>query len=148
MSIELYVPFVAKQLDCAPHEVVPERGSPMELSKLLWPLAQLFGGDSSEAVEIREAPYDSSFEAEVDAFLENWEADPYAENGVRSVGAARVLHERITQAIIVCGANEAAGNLMMIPPRTLPEGIRQMAAALLMLHRMELPFEPDTTVAR
>jgi len=99
-------------------------------------------------VAIRETAYDSSFEPEVDAFLESWEADPYAENGVKSVGAAKVLHERITQAIIVCTANEAAGESMILPPRSLPEGMRQVAAALLMLHRMELPFQPGTTIAR
>lgn len=118
MSIELFVPFVAKQLDCAPQEVVPERGSPMEVAKLLWPLAQLFSGSSSDTLVIRDATYDSSFEPEVDAFLETWEADPYVENGVRSLGAARVLHERITQALTVCAANEAAGEDMILPPRS------------------------------
>jgi hypothetical protein len=78
MSVELYVPIIAKQLECAPHEVVAERGSPMELAELLWPLAQLFSGSSPSAVAIREAAYDSSFEPEVDAFLESWEADPFA----------------------------------------------------------------------
>jgi hypothetical protein len=148
MSVELFVPFIAKQLDCAPQEVVPERGSPMQMAELLWPLAQLFSGDGPDAVAIREAIYDSSFEPEVDAFLESWEADPYAESGVKTAGAARVLYERVTQALIVCGANEAAGQTMLLPPRSLPIGIQQIAAALLMLHRMDLPFEPGAVVAR
>jgi hypothetical protein len=148
VSVELFLPFVAKQLDCALQDVTPEHGTPMELVELLWPLLQMFSGGEDAAVALRQSTYDGSDEPEVDRFLEAWEADPHAENGVRSAGAARVLFERVQQAVIVCGANEAAGEMMMMPPRSLPPGVRQVAAALLMLHKMELPFYPGTATPR
>lgn len=144
MSVGLYVPFLAHQLACAPEEVRLSKGPALELAELLYPFAQLFSGEAGRT--IRERTYNSASEAEVDSFLEKLEANPFSDNGVRSVDAAHVLYERVRQALVVCGANAAAKQPMLLPPKHLPDRIRQVAAALLMLHGMTLPFQPGTAI--
>lgn len=146
MSVELYVPFLAEHLGCTPEDVKPTKGPAIELASLLYPFAQLFGGEAGRS--IRELPYVAAYEADVDSFLEALEADPFNDAGLANLNAAHVFYERIRQAIIVCGANAAARRPMLLPPKHLPEGVRQVAAALLMLHKMMLPFHPGTATPR
>ena len=141
MSIELFVSFVAKELDCIPSELTPTRGNPLEIPRLLWPFLEMFMGE--DARPIRERPYRAEAAGEVDAFLEALEAEGPPQS-LASMDAARVLLERVEQAIVVATANAAAGELVILPPAVLPGPSREIAAALLWLHRMELPFAPGT----
>lgn len=59
--------------------------------------------------------------------------------------AARVLLERIKQAMMVLGSNKAASRRVMVPLTHLPEAVREVAAVIQWLYRMTLPFEPGST---
>ena len=141
MSIELFVSFVAKELDCIPSELTPVRGDPLDIPRLLWPFLEMFMGEAARP--IRELPYRTEAASEVDAFLEALEAEGPPQN-LASMDAARVLLERVEQAIVVATANASAGELVILPPASLSGPSREIAAALLWLHRMELPFAPGS----
>ena len=145
MSIELFVPFCAKALGITPNEVPPERGSARETTELLWIMMKALQDlppDASAALDAQ--PYDATGAAEFDAMLEAMEADPTAEFGVKTLAAASVWRERVFQGIMVAELNELAGTPTLVPPRQMPKHLREVAAALLWLHRMDLPFPPGS----
>ena len=134
MSIELYVPFVAKELGLVPEQVRPEFGDARRVQELLWPVASFF------ATVAGIADYQASAEAEADAVLEALEADPSAW-GDFSSDAARVLKDRTTYALTVLEANARADEPVICPPVTLTEEMQRAAMALLWLHRTVIPSE-------
>lgn len=132
MSVDLYVPFIARELGTTPDRVKLEKCNAAEIAELLWPLASFFQTAAGSADYRQEA------EAEADAVLEALEADP-TDWGDVSRAAARVLLARTTYAISVLMLNEGAGETVICPPRSLDPDIRRVAAALCWLHRMDLP---------
>lgn len=134
MSIQLYVPFLARELGTTPGRVRPEHADAKHMQALLWPLASFFHAVAGIAEYHKEA------EAEADAVLEALEANPTTWIDFTS-NAARVLYDRTTYAIAVLEANARAGEHVICPPTSLDEDIRRVAAALLWLHNMELPSE-------
>jgi hypothetical protein len=134
VSIELYVPFIAREIGTTPERVRPEYAHPKHMQALLWPVASYFHTVAGIA------EYHEEAEAEADAVLEALEADPTAWINFTSE-AARVLHDRATYAITVLEANAQAGEQVLRPPVSLEDDLQRVAAALLWLHRMELPSQ-------
>lgn len=134
MSIQLYVPFIARELGTTPERVRPERSDPQRIQALLWPAASFFQTVAGIAEYTPEA------EAEADAVLEALEADPTTWIDFSSE-AARVLYERTSYALTVLELNARAGENVICPPSSLNEDLQRVAAVLLWLHRMELPTE-------
>lgn len=85
MSIELYVPFLARELGTTPERVRPEYAEPKQVQALLWPVASFF----HKVAGIAE--YHEEAEAEAEAVLEALEANPTAWIDFTS-DAARVLY--------------------------------------------------------
>ncbi len=134
MSIELYVPFLARELGTTLERVRPEYADAKEVQALLWPVASFFHTVAGIAEYRREA------EAEADTVLEALEANPTTWIDFSS-DAARVLYDRTTYALTILEANGQAGEHVLSPPGSLDEDLRRVAAALLWLHRAELPEE-------
>ena len=134
MSIELYVPFLARELGTTPERVRPEHAAAKHMQALLWPAASFFHTVAGIA------EYHEEAEVEADAVLEALEADPTTWIDFTS-DAARVLYDRATYAIAVLEANAQAGEHVICPPMSLDEDLQRVAAALLWLHRTELPRE-------
>jgi hypothetical protein len=114
--------------------VSPEYGDAEQMQALLWPVASYF------RIVAGIAEYREDAEPEADAVLEALEADP-TEWIDFSSDAARVLYDRATYAITVLQANVMAGQQVVCPPASLDEELQRVAAALLWLHRAELPKE-------
>ena len=134
MSVELYVPFVAKELGLVSEQVRPEFGDARRVQELLWPVATFFQTVAGIA------DYHASAETEADAVLEALEADPSAWPDLSS-DAARVLKDRTTYALSVLELNAQAGEPVICPPASLSEDIQRAAMALLWLHRVRIPAE-------
>jgi hypothetical protein len=134
VSIELYVPFLARELGTIPQRVKPERAEPGRVQALLWPAASFFRTVAGIATYREEA------EAEADAVLEALEADPSDWIDFSS-DAARVLYDRTLYILTVLQANELAGEKVTCPPSSLDEELQRVAAVLLWLHRTEVPLE-------
>jgi hypothetical protein len=112
--------------------VRPEYADAEHVQALLWPVASFFHAVAGIA------EYHEESEAEADAVLEALEADPTTWINFTS-DAARVLYDRTTYAITVLELNAQAGEQVLCPPLSLQEEMRRVAAALLWLHRMDLP---------
>ena len=134
MSIQLYVPFLARELATTPEQVRPEYADAKHMQRLLWSVASFFHTVAGIA------EYHEAAEAEADAVLEALEADPTTWIDFTS-DAARVLYDRATYAIAILKANAQAGEQVICPPVSLDEDLQRVAAALLWLHQMELPRE-------
>jgi hypothetical protein len=134
MSIELYVPFLAREMNVIPEQVRPEYSGAEHMQALLWPVASFF------RIVAGIADYHEEAEAEADAVLEALEANPTTWIDFSS-NAACVLYERVAYAIAVLEANARANEQVICPPKSLEEDLQRVAATLLWLHRMELPSE-------
>lgn len=134
MSIELYVPFLARELGTTPDKVRPERANASRIQSLLWPAASFFKTVAGNAAYTVEA------ESEADAVLEALEASPSDWINFSS-DAARVLYDRATYALSVLEINSRAKEWVICPPASLSEELQQVAAVLLWLHRTELPAD-------
>ena len=134
MSIELYVPFLARELKTVPERVQPEYADAKCVQALLWPVASFFHTVAGIA------EYREDAEAEADVVLEALEANPTTWIDFSS-DAARVLYERANYAITVLEANARAGEQVVCPPGSLDEDLQRVAVSLLWLHRMTLPDE-------
>lgn len=132
MSLELYVSFLARELGTIPQEVPCDRAPAQEVQTLLLPAVSYFNTVAGIA------EYKPEAEAEADAVLEALEADPTGWTNYSS-DAAKVLYERALFAANVLEIDAKAGELAIAPPQSLDEGLRQVAAVLLWLHRTKLP---------
>jgi hypothetical protein len=141
MSVKLLVTFLKRYLQGNPEDIHPEKGHPDEVMELLWPLLAPYQGKKGERV--RAQRYDVASEIEVDEALEKWAKSAAAKPPGLSPLAQRVFLERLKQALIVIQANAAAGEQMLVPPRSLPAHHRRVAAALMWLHEMELPYPAE-----
>jgi hypothetical protein len=144
MSTTLFVLFCAKSLDTTPEKVPLTKGPATEGIDLLGMMQRPLKG----AHDILALPYDASGEDEFDEMLEELEVNPVGKFGVRSSAAASVWAERVKQAVLTLTANMIAGEQVLVPPREMPKHLREVAYAILMLHRMELPFHPGTATPR
>jgi len=144
MSVDLAVRYVCDQVELGEGNPPFHLGDAMEATDLLFPMLEMFQSDLGRKVNA--LPYDKAGEAEVDAALESLAQAPEVGVEMRSTKAARVLLERVKQALITLGANAAANEPVLIPSRSLEKGHRHTATALLWLHQMELPFEPGTVL--
>ncbi|WP_311269589.1 hypothetical protein [Sphingobium sp. WCS2017Hpa-17] len=138
MSVSLFITFLKRRLRENPSDVKPEKAHPDEVLKLLWPLLTPYQGKKGE--RIRALRYDPASEAEVDGAFEKWAQSSAPRPTAMAPLAQRVFLERLRQAIIAIEANAAAGETLLIPPRSLSPHDRHVAAALLWLHEMELPY--------
>lgn len=118
----------------------PEPLSGWQVICALWPINERF---RPRFEHLRSLPYNPAFEAEADQALEHWAKHPGDAWADRSAGCWRVLLERQMQAITLAVVNQAAGNPVMFVPRGLPTSDRTMAAALFLLHAMQLPWPPE-----
>lgn len=141
MSIELFKTFLVRH--CDPDDMRVEMGDPMELVETLWSYVELFqpGGPGHGCIDL---PYDPAYEAEVDQMLEGMADAPLGDHATRTAEAGRVLLERVTQTIAILTEKAVSGDQVPMIPRSLSAGHRFAGAAILLLHQMELPFEPGT----
>jgi hypothetical protein len=138
--------FLEHQLGVTAETYQPEFGDPTEVIGLLWPFLKPLQQEPAKTF-VEMMPYDPAGEADFDLMLMMMAVAPDEPLTNRSDAALTVWHERLTQAIVVLGANAALGKPVMLPPRELPEHHRQIAAACLWLHEMELPYFPGTVIA-
>ena len=107
----------------------PEAFSPKETAMLLYEAGYLF---TPRMAAINATPYDTLFDEEADGAL-IWLArfDNFELWDKMSAGGWRVMYERFSYAIVVAGANAAAGTEVMT---RLPQGLdhqSQCRAAML-----------------
>lgn len=107
----------------------PEAFSPEETAMLLYETGYLF---TPRMAAIKATPYDTHFDEEADGAL-IWLArfDNFELWDKMSAGGWRVMYERFSYAIVVAGANAAAGTEVMT---RLPQGLdhqSQCRAAML-----------------
>lgn len=134
MSIQLYISFLAGELGTTPDRVSPEYADAKRMQALLWPAASFFQTVAGIA------EYRETAESEADGVIEALEANPTTWTDFTS-DAARVLYDRATYAIAVLQGNVQVGERVICPPVSLDEDMQRVAAALLWLHKMELPNE-------
>ena len=132
MSIQLNGSFLAKKAGTPSDQVHSAYGDAKHVQALLWPAASFF----QTAAGI--ADYHEDAEAEADAVIEALESDPRTWIAFTS-DAARVLSDRTTYAIAVLQGNLQVGERVICPPVSLDEDLQRVAAALLWLHKMDLP---------
>ena len=138
MSVKLFVTFLKRHLQEPPEEIRPEKAQADEVAELLWPLLRPFQGKKGE--RIGALRYDVAAEPAVDAALEKWAQSAAAKLPALPPLAQRILLERVRQSLIAIQAHAAAGELLLVPPRSLSAHHRHVAAALLWLHEMTLPY--------
>ena len=141
MSVKLLVTFLKRYFLESPEDARPEKAHPDEVAELLRPLLIPYQGKKGE--RIRALPYDVANEIVVDEALEKWAQSAAARPPALPPLAQRVLVERLRQSLIVIQASTAAGEQLLVPPRSLPPHHRRVAAALLWLHEMALPYPED-----
>lgn len=127
MSVKLFVTFLKRHLQESPEDIRPEKTNADEVAELLWPLLRPFQGKVAA-------------EPAVDAALEKWAQSAGAKLPALPPLAQRILLERVRQSLIAIQAHAAAGELLLVPPRSLSAHHRHVAAAMLWLHEMELPY--------
>jgi hypothetical protein len=138
MSVKLFVTFLKRHLQESPEDIRPEKAHADEVAELLWPLLRPFQGKKGE--RIGALRYDVTAEPAVDAALEKWAQSAAAKLPALPPLAQRILLERVRQSLIAIQAHAAAGELLLVPPRSLSAHHRHVAAALLWLHEMTLPY--------
>lgn len=143
MSVELFGLFLASRYGCSPDQITIPKGDPAEVADLLQPFWGPLTAEPAKSF-LQVTPYDPRGAGDFDAMIEAMAADPEGNHTNRSDSALTVWSERLKQAMMVLLANGADGKQVMLPPRDLPKNERQIAAACLWLHRMELPFAPGT----
>jgi hypothetical protein len=116
----------------APVEPAFQRDVMFSLLKLLW---------TDDFPAIAAQPYNPAFEREADIVLRTLIRGSDERVGV-SPAAARVLLERILQAIAALAANVEAGGGTISMPSGLSASALTGAVALWWLDSMELPFPP------
>lgn len=146
MSMGLFGMFLEHQLGLTAENFRPEFGDPSEVIELLWPFVEALQHEPAKTFVLT-MPYDAAGEADFDVMLMTLAIAPDEPMITRSDAALTVWHERVTQAIVVLGANAALGKPVILPPRELSKAHRQVAAACLWLHEMELPYFPGTVIA-
>lgn len=146
MSVKLLVTFLKRYFLESPEDARPEKAHPDEVAALLRPLLAPYQGKKGE--RIRALQYDAASEIAVDEALEKWSQSAAPKPPALPPLAQRVLVERLRQALIVIQAKAAAGEQLLVPPRSLPPHHRRVAAALLWLHEMELPYPAEAHSAR
>jgi hypothetical protein len=155
---QLLMAYIAATLNKMPNEWgKPRRLSGMDVVAALWPLNDLF---RPHMADIGLLPYESCHEADADTAIEGFIGHGLSAWVNLPAGVWRVLMERHLQGLVVCSANEAAGNAaFMTVPAELPADSIPGAAMIYMLHGMKLPFpvkqrsadefpQPDAPVSR
>lgn len=137
---DLFRMFAERILGKPLETVQPQFMTGLQAVEALWPLNERF---RPHIERIRTLSYDAVFEIEADAAIESLVNDMSVSWDAVSAGAWRVLLERQQQAITVAVANELAGNPVMPIPAGFSDIQRTVAAAISLLHSMELPFPPD-----
>lgn len=143
MSVKLFGKFLERQIGVRFGSFPPERGDPLEVARLLWVFMVPLQSEPALSY-VNTMPYDPRGEADFDLTLERLAANPEAGFHNNSDAALTVWKERLFQAITVLGTNATQNRQVIVPPLALDKPLRQVAAACLWLHRMELPFAPGT----
>lgn len=141
MSVNAFIEYLTRLLGPEIGEKEPARRCPEETVELMWPLLEPFQGAQGEHLLAMRVASEAS--AEVDAALLQWSETGAIEPPPMSFLAQRLLLERLRQLVIVAGVNQAKNQRWYVPPMTLPPQQRLIAAALLWLHEMELPFPAE-----
>lgn len=145
MSVKLLVTFLKRYFLESPEEARPEKAHPDEVADLLRPLLIPYQGKKGE--RIRALPYDAANEIAVDAALEKWAQSAAPKLPELPPLAQRVFAERLRQSLIIIQTSASTGEQLLVPPRSLPPHHRRVAAALLWLHQMELPYPVEVRSA-
>lgn len=141
MSAKLLVTFLKRYFLESPEDARPDKAHPGEIAELLRPLLAPYQGKKGK--RIFALPYDPASEILVDAALEKWAQSAAPRPPAMPPLAQRIFVERLRQSLIVIQAKADAGEQLLVPPRALPPHHRRVAAALLWLHEMELPYPVD-----
>lgn len=138
-NFDLFNAYAEKVLGKPLDSVRPQHLSGWQVVEALWPINEVFRPLISR---LRTLSYNADFEEEADAAIELLAENINAwHDATLSAGALRVLLERQQQMIVVACANEAAGNLRVMPiPPGFSANQRTIAAVLFFLHGMKLPF--------
>ncbi len=132
MSIELYLAFLARELNTTVDCIRPELAPADEVRNLLWPYVGKFQKIAADA------DYSRLVEDEADAVLEALEANP-TEWAECSQFIGRVLLDRTVYALLLIETNRRAERDLVCPPVGMHEDKRAIAVALFWLHRCKLP---------
>jgi hypothetical protein len=143
MSVKSFVAFLKDHLQEDPASISPIKADPQETLALLRPLLKPYQGKKGERV--RALRYEPAEGKTVDAALEKWAQSLAKAPPAMPPLAQRVLVERLRQVLMLAKAGSQAGQTMLVPPRSLSDRQREVAAALLWLHDMELPYPVEAT---
>ena len=140
-NFDLFNEFAEQVLGRPLNTVKPQWMSGWQVVEALWPLNEIF---RPVIVRLRTIPYNPEFEVEADAAIALLASNANAwRSADLPAGALRVLLERQQQMLVVAAANEAAGNMRVMPiPPGFSESQRTVAAVLFFLHGMKLPQPP------